>query len=158
MRSLRQLLTMTVRTALTTEGIEQPVLVSVLLVEKEEIRRINNEYRKKDCVTDVLSFPMLEMKDGRLPADPGPADMEDGRLFLGDIVVCVPKALEQAEAYGHKVEREMAFLTVHGLLHLLGYDHDRPEREATMVMKQEDILSRAGLKRISPYSGENDEK
>lgn len=158
MRSLRQLLTMAVRTALTTEGIEQPVLVSVLLVEKEEIRRINNEYRKKDCVTDVLSFPMLEMKDGRLPADPGQADMEDGRLFLGDIVVCVPKAMEQAEAYGHTVEREMAFLTVHGLLHLLGYDHDQPEREATMFMKQEDILSRAGLKRLSPYSGENDEK
>lgn len=141
---------MVVRTALATEGVDRPVLVSVLLVEKDEIQRINAEYRKKDCVTDVLSFPMLETADGRLPEDPGPADLEDGRLFLGDVVICVPKALEQAEEYGHTADRELAFLMVHGLLHLLGYDHDRPEREETMIMKQENILSRAGLSRLIP--------
>ncbi|HEY8501032.1 MAG TPA: rRNA maturation RNase YbeY [Clostridia bacterium] len=129
------------------ENIEYPSLVSILLVENEEIQRINREYRNKDCVTDVLSFPMLEMKDGKFEVKPDEMDMEDGMLFLGDIVVSVPKAIEQAKEYGHGNERELAFLTLHGLMHLLGYDHESPQRDAVMEEKQERILSEIGLTR-----------
>ena len=122
-------------------------MVSILLVENEEIQRINREYRNKDCVTDVLSFPMLEMKDGKFEVKPDEMDMEDGMLFLGDIVVSVPKAIEQAKEYGHGNERELAFLTLHGLMHLLGYDHESPQRDAVMEEKQERILSEIGLTR-----------
>ena len=122
-------------------------LVSVLLVENDEIQRINAEFRKKDSVTDVLSFPMLEMEDGKFLDEPGDMDIEEGHLFLGDIVICVPKAVEQAEAYGHTLERELAFLAVHGLYHLLGYDHEEPGREAVMNRKQEQVLSEIGLVR-----------
>jgi len=136
-----------VNTALRIENIEYPSLVSILLVENEEIQRINREYRNKDCVTDVLSFPMLEMKDGKFEVKPDEMDMEDGMLFLGDIVVSVPKAIEQAKEYGHGNERELAFLTLHGLMHLLGYDHESPQRDAVMEEKQERILSEIGLTR-----------
>jgi probable rRNA maturation factor len=136
-----------VKTALRIENIEYPSLVSILLVENEEIQRINREYRNKDCVTDVLSFPMLEMKDGKFAVKPDELDMEDGKLFLGDIVVSVPKAIEQANEYGHKNERELAFLTLHGLMHLLGYDHESPPDSEIMEKKQEQILSDIGLTR-----------
>jgi len=136
-----------VQTALRIENIEYPPLVSILLVENEEIRRINREYRNKDCVTDVLSFPMLEMKDGEFVEKPGDLDLEDGKLFLGDIVISVPKALEQAKEYGHGEERELAFLALHGLLHLLGYDHESPQRSDIMEKRQEQVLSEIGLTR-----------
>lgn len=148
MRPLKQLLTTTVQTALKTEGFETPSEVSVLLVENDEIRGINREFRAKDSVTDVLSFPMLQMEDGRVLEEPNACDMEGGRVFLGDIVISVPKALEQAQSYGHSPQRELAFLTVHGLLHLLGYDHEKPEQEEVMTAKQERILAELGLPRI----------
>lgn len=147
MRPLKLLLEKTVQTGLKTEGITNPAQVSILLVENEEIRGINHEFRDKDSVTDVLSFPMLEMEDGRFLTEPGASDIADGMLFLGDIVISVPRALEQAEAYGHSAERELAFLTVHGLLHLLGYDHVEPDREEIMTAEQEKILSEMGLNR-----------
>ena len=95
-------------TAFRIENIEYPPLVFILLVENEEIQRINREYRNKDSVTDVLSFPMLEMKDGEFVVKPGEPDMEDGKLFLGDIVISVPKAIELAKEYGHGEDRELA--------------------------------------------------
>lgn len=147
MRPLRLLLTKTVQSALKTEGFETPAEVSIVLVENEEIRGINREFRDKDSVTDVLSFPMLEMEDGSLTQPLKASDMDGGRVFLGDLVICVPRALEQAETYGHSVEREMAFLTVHGVLHLLGYDHEKPGKEAAMFQKQEQILRELGLPR-----------
>jgi probable rRNA maturation factor len=136
-----------VATTLKIENFSFPALVSIVLVESDEIRGINHEFRDNDSVTDVLSFPMLEMEDGEFLAKPGVMDMEQGKLFLGDIIICVPKALEQAEEYGHTAERELAFLAVHGLLHLLGYDHDGPERERKMTGKQEKILTELGLPR-----------
>ena len=136
-----------VKTALRIENIEYPSLVSILLVENEEIQRINREYRNKDCVTDVLSFPMLEMKDGKFAVKPDELDMEDGKLFLGDIVVSVPKAIEQANEYGHENERALAFLTLHGLMHLLGNDHESQPDSEIMEKKQEQILSDIGLTR-----------
>jgi probable rRNA maturation factor len=147
LKSIKTLLTNVVKTALRIENIEYPSLVSILLVENEEIQRINREYRNKDCVTDVLSFPMLEMKDGKFAVKPDELDMEDGKLFLGDIVVSVPKAIEQANEYGHENERELAFLTLHGLMHLLGYDHESPPDSEIMEKKQEQILSDIGLTR-----------
>ncbi|NLV62778.1 MAG: rRNA maturation RNase YbeY [Clostridiaceae bacterium] len=147
LKSIKTLMTNVVKTALRIENIEYPSLVSILLVENEEIQRINREYRNKDCVTDVLSFPMLEMKDGKFAVKPDELDMEDGKLFLGDIVVSVPKAIEQANEYGHENERELAFLTLHGLMHLLGYDHESPPDSEIMEKKQEQILSDIGLTR-----------
>jgi probable rRNA maturation factor len=147
MRPLKQLLITTVQTALKIEGFETPSEVSVLLVENDEIRGINREFRAKDSVTDVLSFPMLHMEDGKILEEPGACDMEGGRVFLGDIVISVPKALEQAQNYGHSPQRELAFLTVHGLLHLLGYDHKKPEQEEVMLARQERILAEIGLPR-----------
>lgn len=152
MRPLKQLLTKTVQTALKIESIAMPSMVSILLVDDDEIRRINLEFRAKDSVTDVLSFPMLEMKDGKFLVQPGASDMEKGTLFLGDIVIAVPKALEQAQTFEHSAERELAFLTVHGLLHLLGYDHEKKDREETMTTKQEKILSEMGVSRQGEHS------
>lgn len=129
------------------EGFETPSAVSIVLVENNEIRSINKEFRTKDSITDVLSFPMLQMEDGKALEQPEAFDMEDGRLFLGDIVISVPKALEQAQSYGHSPQREMAFLTVHGLLHLLGYDHEKPGQDEVMTAKQERILTEIGLPR-----------
>ena len=147
LRPLKQLLTTTVQTALKIEGFETPSAVSIVLVENNEIRSINKEFRTKDSITDVLSFPMLQMEDGKALEQPEAFDMEDGRLFLGDIVISVPKALEQAQSYGHSPQREMAFLTVHGLLHLLGYDHEKPGQDEVMTAKQERILTEIGLPR-----------
>ncbi|ANX00544.1 rRNA maturation RNase YbeY [Thermoclostridium stercorarium subsp. leptospartum DSM 9219] len=146
-KHIRALVTTAAEALLAAEKVEFPVLVSVLLVENDEIRRINAEYRKKDSVTDVLSFPMLDMEDGSFITEPTEIDMDDGKLFLGDIVISVPRAIEQAENYGHSVERELAFLTVHGVLHLLGYDHNIPEREEKMKKRQEEILESIGLPR-----------
>lgn len=147
MKPLKQLLMTTVQTALKTEGFEPPAEVSIVLVENEEIRGINQQFRAKDSDTDVLSFPMLQMEDGRFLEAPGACDKVNGNLLLGDIVISVPKALEQAKSYGHSPHRELAFLTVHGLLHLLGYDHEKPEEEEVMTAKQEKILTELGLPR-----------
>lgn len=146
-RGIKEMLHKAVKAALVIEKIPYPVLVSILLVENDEIHRINLKYREKDSVTDVLSFPMLDMKDGRFLSEPGDIDMDEGRLFLGDIVVSVPMAIEQAELYGHSFNRELVFLAIHGLLHLLGYDHDILDREEKMTERQEEVLSSIGLSR-----------
>ena len=146
-KEIKVLLTEAMKTALMNEKIQFPVLISILLVENDEIRRINSQYREKDSITDVLSFPMLDMEDGRFISEPGEMDIDQGKIFLGDIVISVPRAIEQAQAYGHTVERELAFFAVHGLLHLLGYDHDIPEREEKMRKRQEEVLSLMGLPR-----------
>lgn len=146
-KDIKAIINAAVNAAMETEQIEYPVLVSILLAENDEIRRINSQYRNKDSVTDVLSFPMLEMEDGVFITEPCEAAMDQGRLFLGDIVISVPRAIEQAETYGHSAERELAFLAVHGLLHLLGYDHNIPEKEQKMIKRQEEVLSSIGLPR-----------
>jgi len=145
MRKLKTLLANTIETTLKTEAIDYPALVSVILVENDEIKRINSEFRDKDSVTDVLSFPMLNMKCGKFLEEPGDLDMDDGKLFLGDIVISVPKAIEQAGEYGHSFEREISFLAVHGLLHLLGYDHIQESDEKLMIDRQKQIMSLIGL-------------
>ncbi|NLM09525.1 MAG: rRNA maturation RNase YbeY [Clostridiaceae bacterium] len=146
-KDIKALFMEAINAAMENEQVQFPVLISILLVENDEIQRINLQYREKDSVTDVLSFPMLDMEDGVFISEPGEMDMDQGRLFLGDIVISVPKAIEQAKAYGHSVERELAFLVTHGLLHLLGYDHNIPEREQKMKKRQEAALSSIGLPR-----------
>ena len=109
--------------------------------DKEEIRRINNENRGIDSVTDVLSFPMFASRN-EICAD------ESGSAFLGSMVICRERAQEQAAEYGHSVEREAAFLAVHSTLHLLGYDHETgKEDEQEMFSKQEAVLEKMGLTR-----------
>ena len=147
MKPLKKLLTTAMETVLSNEDINYDTLVSILLVENEEIRSIQFEHRKINNITDVISFPMLDMENGRFITQPEEYDMDQGMLFLGDIVISVPKAIEQAQMYEHSVNREIAFLAIHGLLHLLGYDHETPEDEETMVKKQENILSLMELPR-----------
>lgn len=119
-----------------------PAEVSVTIVTKERIQEINSEYRQKDAVTDVISFAMEEIGEDETEIIGG----EETR-FLGDIIICLDVAKEQAEEYGHSIEREMGFLAVHGFLHLLGYDHMNEADEKAMFGRQEEILEQYGLKR-----------
>ncbi|MGA8943107.1 MAG: rRNA maturation RNase YbeY [Thermoactinomyces sp.] len=118
-----------------------PADVSVVIVDNKQIHELNKEYRQVDRPTDCLSFPLWE-------PDEDWVIMEDEETVpLGDIVISLEKAREQAEEYGHSVERELGFLAVHGFLHLLGYDHETPEQEREMFGRQEEILHLAGLRR-----------
>ena len=120
--------------------------VSVTIVDLAEIREINRNMRNIDSETDVLSFPMLEFDENRkMVADD--YDMDGDKLLLGDIVICAERAKAQAEEYGHSFLREMAFLTVHSMLHLLGYDHMEKEEESMMFKRQEEILNLLGITR-----------
>lgn len=130
--------------AAAEEGVADGAEVSVTIVNNEEIQKINKEYRGKDYPTDVISFALEE--DGEGEVEIIGADMP---LVLGDIIISVDKAREQAEEYGHSLMRELGFLTVHGFLHLLGYDHMTEEEEKEMFTKQKDILNRYGLSRSS---------
>ena len=120
--------------------------ISITLVENERIREINSEQRGIDRVTDVLSFPMLEFdENGEAYAD---FDSDGDFVLLGDIVISPERAVQQAEEYGHSYMREMAFLTAHSMLHLLGYDHvDSAEDEKIMCEKQEAVLQSLGITR-----------
>jgi probable rRNA maturation factor len=121
--------------------------VSVTIVDNEAIREINNETRNLNMPTDVLSFPMLYFdEDGNIIDSD--YDMDGDVLVLGDIVISAERAQAQATEFGHSFLREMAFLTVHSMLHLLGYDHvDNPEGERVMFTKQDEILEKLGIKR-----------
>lgn len=124
---------------LKLEGFNDPAEVSVTLVNDEMIRVMNNQFRRIDASTDVLSFPLGE--NGIYDDNP-----ETGAKMLGDIVISVEHALSQADLYGHGIEREIAFLTVHSMLHLLGYDHENGGLEKTIMReKEEKILDALGL-------------
>jgi probable rRNA maturation factor len=126
--------------AIAGEGIAGPVLLTLTLTDDEEIHQINLKHRNVDRPTDVLSFPLVDGTDAfALP--PGvPRE-------LGDVVVSYPRAVAQAEEYGHSVERELAYLVVHGVLHILGHDHEVPEEQAVMREREEAALAVAGLLR-----------
>ena len=140
-----------IETVLEHEGCPYEAQVELLLTTDEEIHMMNREHRGIDRPTDVLSFPMLDV---RTPGDlsgveemPDAFDPESGELMLGDIVVSVDKVEEQAEKYGHSRERELAFLVAHSMLHLFGYDHMEEEERLLMEKKQEEILERRGYRR-----------
>lgn len=123
-----------------------PVQVSVVFTDNAHIRTVNRETRGVDAPTDVLSFPMLEYgSPGRV--DPSPLDFEGKYLFLGDIVISLERARAQAEEYGHSLKREVGFLTVHSMLHLLGFDHMEEAEGDVMRAKEKEILSAMRLPR-----------
>ena len=132
--------------ALESEECDFDAEISVTLVDNESIRAINNEQRGIDKATDVLSFPMLEFdEDGCADAE---FDFDGDLVVLGDIVISMERAKAQAEEYGHSFIREIAFLTAHSMLHLLGYDHvNSAEEEKIMFTKQENILQSMGIVR-----------
>lgn len=136
---LRRLIRRAVRATLACERFDRDAMVSVTFTDNEGIREKNREFRGIDAPTDVLSFPMYNMKNGDMPLD--------GEICeLGDIVLSLERAAEQAEEFGHSYERECAFLTVHSVLHLLGYDHvNSEEEEAEMRARQRVVMKKIGL-------------
>ncbi len=130
--ALRALTKRAVNAAVAYEKILTSCEVSVTFVEPDEIRTLNRDYRGKDSVTDVLSFPALNDFDA--------LEQAVQPLVLGDVIICVERCREQALEFGHSLEREVAYLCVHSVLHLLGYDHMTPEEEREMTQKQDEII------------------
>jgi probable rRNA maturation factor len=130
--------------AAEVEAVAQNAELSVTFVTNERIQEVNREYRDKDQPTDVISFALEEIGEGEIEI----VGLEQPPI-LGDIIISIPRAKEQAVEYGHSFMRELGFLAVHGFLHLLGYDHMNHEDEKEMFTKQKDILDRYGLKRSS---------
>ena len=145
---LRILIRRSCNAVLEFEGFEQPAEVSVTFVDNAAIQALNAEYRGKDMPTDVLSFPLGE--NGKYDVN-----QDTGACLLGDIVISMEKAMEQAEIYGHPLQREVAFLTVHSMLHLLGYDHEEGGLAAVkMREKEEAVLLQLGLPRTVSYTAD----
>lgn len=138
-RDLLRAVKRAVATALVKAGAPPNALVDVSLVDDDQIRSLNRDYRGVDAATDVLSFALNEGHDG-WPDDPA-------RELLGDVIVSLPRAAAQAAEYGHSLRRELCFLAVHGTLHLLGHDHRSPEQERPMRALEEEILAALGLQR-----------
>ncbi len=129
--------------ALKEEGVCLSSELSVSFVDLEEIHELNRQYRGVDRPTDVLSFPMYER--GGIPSE---EDLEEGEsIELGDVVICTDKAREQAEEYGHSYERELMYLFVHSVFHLLGYDHEVEEEKKEMREKEELVMTELGITR-----------
>lgn len=139
-RPLYSLIEKVIHAAIASKKLPFDCEVSVNLVDNRYIALLNKEYRGIDAPTDVLSFALLE---GEEYADTN----EDGEVILGDIVISLERAKEQAEEYGHTFEREVAFLALHGALHLLGYDHIEERDRRLMRKKEEEILESLGLAR-----------
>lgn len=130
---------------LELENFEGSAEVSVTFVDNEQIRKLNAQHRNIDKATDVLSFPLGENGEYDI-------NMDTGAKLLGDIVISVEKAVEQAELYNHPLQREIGFLTVHSMLHLLGYDHENGGlEEVHMREKEETVLTQIGWKRNNSY-------
>jgi probable rRNA maturation factor len=126
---------------LAAEGLDGDLLLTVTFVDDAEIQTINAEHRGIDRPTDVLSFSLVDDPDPSFATPPGePRE-------LGDVIVSFPRAVAQAEEYGHSVEREVAYLVVHGLLHILGYDHELPDEQGDMRAREEAALATIGLTR-----------
>ncbi|MBQ9989071.1 MAG: rRNA maturation RNase YbeY [Clostridia bacterium] len=124
--------------------------IYISMIGPRQIRMVNAEYRQIDAVTDVLSFPQIEWENalpGQLTSlsQPPERNLDTGRIMLGDILICMERAHEQAEQYGHSLKRELCFLTVHGVLHLLGYDHVTSEGEKEMNALCESVLEENGV-------------
>ena len=134
---------------LRSEAITAPVEISITITTAEAVHQLNREYRGIDRTTDVLSFPLVEFDDGDRKESiiNSEWDPVEESVMLGDIVINYEQALAQAEEYGHSADRELAFLTAHSLLHLLGYDHMEPEEEQTMQEHQERILTALSITR-----------
>ena len=137
-----------IRAALEEQGVELPCEISVLLTDDEGIHQINLDMRGVDRPTDVLSFPMFELEPGVPPEGEDYLDPESELCPLGDMCISLERAEAQAAEFGHSVEREICYLTVHSVLHLLGYDHlDEGPMKAQMRAREEAILEKLGITR-----------
>lgn len=127
--------------ALDAEGVNTPCIISVMLTNDEGIHRVNSEFRGVDRPTDVLSFPMNELSPGEFDAELCERDMDSGAVLLGDMMISVPRCEAQGEEFGHGYERELMYLTVHSVLHLLGHDHvDEGEMKRQMRAREKTIM------------------
>lgn len=150
-REVEALLQTVIPAALEAEGVAVPCEVDVLLTDDAGIHAINLEQREVDAPTDVLSFPMFQYAPGRPPVDDDHADPATGLTPLGDMVISLERAHAQGEEYGHGTRREAAYLAVHSVLHLLGYDHmDEGPEKARMRAREEAILGELGITREDP--------
>lgn len=143
---LRMLIRRCCHAVLQLEGFPDPAEISVSFVDNDQIREMNRQYRNKDSATDVLSFPLGE--NGEYDTN-----HETGAKILGDVVISMPKAVEQANTYGHTLEREVGYLTAHSVLHLLGYDHEQGGLERVrMREKEERVMQELGRPASSSYA------
>ena len=136
---MRMLIRRACTAVLRNDGFKGPAEVSVTFVDNEEIRRLNARYRDKDAETDVLSFPLGENGVYDINQD-------TGAKMLGDVVISMEKAEEQSKQFEHSFEREVCYLTVHSMLHLLGYDHMEPGEKRVMRIKEESVMTQIGLR------------
>ena len=144
---LRSFLKKVIRAALDAEGVDVPCEINVLVTNDAGIHRVNADMRDVDAPTDVLSFPMFDLKPGDKPSE-ADADPATGLVPLGDMCISFERAKAQAKEYGHDHRRELAYLAVHSVLHLLGYDHmDDGPMKAQMREREETILGPLGLAR-----------
>ena len=148
---VRMLVRRTCNAVLRMEEFEGSAEISVTFVDNDQIKVLNGQYRDKDSATDVLSFPMGEN---------GEYDVNHatGAKILGDIVISVPKAMDQAERYGHSLEREIGYLTAHSMLHLLGYDHENGGLERVRMREKEElVMTQLGLPGTLSYTIDDEE-
>lgn len=137
-----------VRVTLRTEGIQSPCRIDIMLTNDRRIHDINLAQRGVDRHTDVLSFPLNQLMPGAFDPNVCEADPSTGRVLLGDMVIDMDQCYRQAGEYGHSVDRELCYLAVHSVLHLLGYDHlDEGEEKALMRTHEEAVMARLGLER-----------
>lgn len=138
-----------IRAVLREEGVPVPCEINVLVTDDEGIHVINRESRQVDRATDVLSFPMFDLTPGKLPEDWSEyLDPMTGRCPLGDMAISLERAVAQAKEFGHSARREVGYLTIHSMLHLLGYDHmDEGPQKKQMRLREEAIAASLGLRR-----------
>lgn len=144
---LRMLVRRCCTAVLRMEKFEGAAEISVTFVDNDQIKELNSQYRDKNMVTDVLSFPMG--CDGKYDIDP-----QTGAQILGDVVISMERAKEQSELYGHTLQREVGYLTAHSVLHLLGYDHMESLEKVHMREKEEYVMEQLGLESSAGYVGE----
>ena len=143
-RNAAALIRKAVEKALAAEKIEVPCLISVMLTDAEGIHRVNREFRGVDRETDVLSFPLNELTPGAFDPELCEQDWETGAVMLGDMMISIPACEKQGEEFGHGFDREIQYLTVHSVLHLLGYGHvDEGEQKRQMRAREKAIMGDA---------------
>ena len=144
---VRALVEKCARNVLSRENVDFPAEIDITVVDADTIREMNAEYRSKDSVTDVLSFPMYEFYNGE-PREELDKESDTGCVMLGDMILCYTRACEQAKEFGHSAARECGYLTTHSMLHLLGYDHERNDEDTRLMRsKEEEYMNAIGLTR-----------
>lgn len=144
---VRALVEKCARNVLSRENVDFPAEIDITVVDADTIREMNAEYRSKDSVTDVLSFPMYEFYNGE-PREELDEEPDTSCVMLGDMILCYTRACEQAKEFGHSAARECGYLTTHSMLHLLGYDHERNDEDTRLMRsKEEEYMNAIGLTR-----------